>query len=56
LTFQPKPANFETGKRRKIGARLPLGKAGIACVFLAGLAGPEVDMIYLLRRRILTIF
>lgn len=36
-----KPRNFKARKRIKIGARLPLGKAGIACVLLAGPAEPQ---------------
>jgi len=42
LAFLLKPENFEASKLRKIGARLPFGKAAIACVFLAGLAGPRL--------------
>jgi len=44
LAFPLKPANFKARKRIRVGARLPFGKAGIACVFLAGLAGPKTSM------------
>jgi len=41
LAFPLKPGNFKARKRIRVGARLPFGKADIACVLQLGLAGPK---------------